>query len=649
MGLEAKGATEEVRPIDESLSDNGNHFSSPFWAPGFVARFPWLGFGALFTVLLCTVGSVLTLVLSNNRSQTHWPKQIAPNVIIGGLNNLANIMFGIAIGNGIAIAWWRQTLKGSTIEDLHRSWTFSSSFKDLALSGKYFNWIALAALTTKLTILDSILLQRATSTEIWSDNAVNVTNIEGFLNTTIPITGLVTGRSAAPGLLTNNSIIDAQLWQQSSAPMENNFNYCDGQCVLDVPGSGFEISCEDATQDIDYGSSSQAAVSAIGHWTSNNETGPEPNVTLSYNMFSINFEASYRTNVDGADYPDGVDYSTISMTIIYTQANDTPASDGSQVCPGKLVQRTCTLRPAVVTYPSTMTNYSGTSEDGLANGIMLTPYSNNDMAASTSATNQAASLVNYNETTKQQDGVKIMGYNNVYEDHSFNLDGSPSQLGGIVELLSNYLGANASIQWEGTAGFVISQQGLALSSLIGWPSAGSQYCGYTYGDPINYVVQQINQLMFIYSLDPWEADPANDFNATRRLPAQMYRARIHYVSDLRYMYGAIASTLFCVLCVLPSYYGYWQLGRKVTLGPFEIANAFRSPVLESEASNGGVDDLIKVVGERRVKYGEMVTEQQAGRLAVAEPESVRRVHPSIGSARVEINERLGQVLSKGWT
>jgi hypothetical protein len=84
------------------------------------------------------------------------------------------------LGNGVAIAWWRKMLKGSaTIKDLHRSWSFSTSIKNIAFAGRYFNLIALAALTTKLTIIDSTLMQKVFSTYVGTDRPVNVTNVFG--------------------------------------------------------------------------------------------------------------------------------------------------------------------------------------------------------------------------------------------------------------------------------------------------------------------------------------------------------------------------------------------------------------------------------------------------------------------------------------
>lgn len=70
----------------------------PKWRPGFIARFPWIGFIALLTVLSCAISSVIILEHANLKSQTQWPEQIAPNVLLSIMNSLANISFSIAIG-----------------------------------------------------------------------------------------------------------------------------------------------------------------------------------------------------------------------------------------------------------------------------------------------------------------------------------------------------------------------------------------------------------------------------------------------------------------------------------------------------------------------------------------------------------------------
>lgn len=68
-------------------------------------------------------------------------------------------------------------------------------------SAKYFNVIALAALTAKLTIIDGTLMQRATSTALMLDPPQTVSNVTGFVNQTFPITGTVAGIQEQPGLM----------------------------------------------------------------------------------------------------------------------------------------------------------------------------------------------------------------------------------------------------------------------------------------------------------------------------------------------------------------------------------------------------------------------------------------------------------------
>ena len=78
----------------------------------------------------------------------------------------------------------------------------------MALAGRYFNIIALAALTTKLTIVDNMLMQRATSTTNAQDPPFNISTVNLWANESIPVTGAVGGRSGAGELLTTEFNID---------------------------------------------------------------------------------------------------------------------------------------------------------------------------------------------------------------------------------------------------------------------------------------------------------------------------------------------------------------------------------------------------------------------------------------------------------
>ena len=69
----------------------------------FWKRFPWIGFGALVMVLVALVASVIVLVTSNHVSQSKWPKDAAPNLLLNVMSQIENICFIMAIGRPIHV------------------------------------------------------------------------------------------------------------------------------------------------------------------------------------------------------------------------------------------------------------------------------------------------------------------------------------------------------------------------------------------------------------------------------------------------------------------------------------------------------------------------------------------------------------------
>jgi len=153
----------------------------------------------------------------------------------------------------------------------------------------------------------------------------------------------------------------------------------------------------------------------------------------------------------------------------------------------------------------------------------------------------------------------------------------------------------------------------------------SEKCELDVVDPMYYIIGQINSLMLRASIHA-AVDPNNDTQLRPgalqdNIPAVQVVDTVRYQSHEEFMWAAIALMLACVLCVLPSYWRFWELGRKVTLGPIEISSAFQAPVLKHPGlGNGGeIDILLKEVGTRKIRYGEV---QGEGRLGMAEPEGV---------------------------
>lgn len=66
--------------------------------------------------------------------------------------------------------------------------------------------------------------------------------------------------------------------------------------------------------------------------------------------------------------------------------------------------------------------------------------------------------------------------------------------------------------------------------------------------------------------------------------------------------GAFLVIVMTSLSILPTYWGWWRLGRPVSMSPLEIAKAFDAPLMREADPNGTVGDHLRTVGDTRVRY-----------------------------------------------
>ncbi|KAI5239331.1 hypothetical protein E4T43_06806 [Aureobasidium subglaciale] len=625
-----------------SLDSEERAFPDPQWQPGKRARFPWTGFTALMTVVFCAICSVIVLLLSDGKSTSRWPEKIAPSIILSGFNGVANICFGIAIANGVAITWWRMALKGATIQDLHRSWTFSASVKDIVLGGRYFNFIALAALAAKLTIIDSMLLQRAATRDTLPDPG-RKTTVEVAVNSSMPYTASWANNSMTGDPETLEWF--SENWNylsRSSGIYENSFVDCNGTCLFNVHGTGFEIDCSTETSAVDNGAAAVVDAIAAAKYNALNDSSAEYPEATEQPSFEITFQALYgNTGIDG-------NYSTIVMNITTTAANQTSPTS----CSGIMTRHVCILRPAVISYPVTVEDTfssspgPGESQTGRVSNMYLgrnatsfggTLYyydAENDWYDTT--------LRPYNKSAKQQDTFSVVGHKDILEEQGQPL----TTIGGIAVALTDGFAGDAYLYYDTASDYyTMIPDGSAKNTFRASHNTTMTPfgCNYEYEDPLDELVSRINELMFSLAIDPWYVDLDLNSSDYTTWNATEYTYSIHYQTNRAYMWGALASMLFCIICVLPSYYGYWQLGREVTLGPFEIANAFRAPVLDHPAvANARVKDLIREVGNRQVKYGEMIRHDAPGRLAMAEPDAVTEARIMDAATKNDLEDMISE-------
>nr|OQO23975.1 hypothetical protein B0A51_08192 [Rachicladosporium sp. CCFEE 5018] len=608
--VQKKEAAEEVRPVSNDLdARNAPHEQeNASWSPGFLSRFPWLGLGALFLVLVCLAGNVAVLTVSNGKIQG---EQSWKELYRDGLT------------------------KGRWPKQIRPSWNFSSSVKAAALSAvtfKGFNTIALAALIAKCTIIDGILLQSATVTAIAVDPPTTQHAVRSWANATMPDTS---SKSIGTNSVHTNTFLadDVSIWKQSPRTLPYvGFDGCeDATCFTEISAAGFEFDCSVPTKTATNYINIQPEDVTIT--TPDGPTGTtieKPGVSV----FGIEFGRQYSKAFDENDYIKGFTSGALTLNVLYAQANDvglsfspSGSSDLSKYsgCPGYVYNQSCVLRPAVIGYPVMAQAYNGSRS---VRTITLTTKDAGDLP------------LPFDIDAKQQKGFRVIERANVWEVG----DGSSpvSRLGGLWNEFTTLFAAQAELKSTINQGFELTPSGNAeeyvVKAPVGTPLEPAPYiCGHWMSDPMNpdnprrntqSLVAMINEIMFLVATDASGTDP-NSAHQYNTVQATMYTESIHYNTRFLYVMGAIISTVVCVLSVLPTYWGYWQLGRKVSLGPFEIAHAFRSPMTAS-AANADIDQVLQQVGHQRVQYGHIVAGDARGVFGVAEPEYVAGLQGTAG-------------------
>ena len=109
----------------EKLVPQQSPMSNPApWLPGILKHVPWLGFFALGISISMMAVTIAILATSNKSPVTNW--SIQPTVYLAVATAVANFTLQLAFAHGVTISWWYKALRGGTIADLHRYWSFGA-------------------------------------------------------------------------------------------------------------------------------------------------------------------------------------------------------------------------------------------------------------------------------------------------------------------------------------------------------------------------------------------------------------------------------------------------------------------------------------------------------------------------------------------
>lgn len=571
--MDARLAKDELVPKTDASNDMGNTANSSedfySWSPGIFNRLPVAAVLALLISLFCTAAAVAILAESNGQEVSTWSVQ--PSVYLSLISTVANFLIAFALAEGVTINFWKTALGGSTVGQLHRIWGYGNDIIASVFAGRHLNLVAVACIWATVVGIDGPLLQRASVI-----TSITVTEPTSVIAQIAPIwpptflTGFISGRTGNVSIM---SPAFSKIMQDftNRAPITTTIDGCQGVCRLNVNATGLRPECSITQTKFDY----YDAVRLLPNGSFN------PDEYDLHTAFATNFIINWIYHIPGP-YTD-LSYSSINMTVLTSAAKYVPgdyAKNISQACPGTLNIRKCVLQPANMSFPITVSN----------NTVTLDPLPPDSLA---------------------------------YPSTPFFFSDSDlwdTKLPGIAAALSNAYTSAAQFGWGGSVDWILNTQGTLPDNYIemtedSWTSF-TEYCNVSFRDPTPDLLSSVNEIMFRTAIAAANVPGANETERllnTQILQATQTSTRTVFHTQWTYVGFTVAIMLIAIAVVTATLYGWWLLGRDMTLGPIDIARSFDAPILTASMNrrhgaadpNADMDLVLKNIGDLRVKYGEV--------------------------------------------
>jgi len=182
--------------------------------------------------------------------------------------------------------------------------------------------------------------------------------------------------------------------------------------------------------------------------------------------------------------------------------------------------------------------------------------------------------------------------------------GGGNLLSGFRIIVENLYASAAYMSFTGATGYDITSSGLAAAQYLTM-NGPVPSCNDTWSNPMDDVIELTRNIGFRASLQYAQ------YNTTdkQKVTYDSGTTTLVYVTDYEKMWIAVLVSLIGIFSVLPTFWGWWELGRDVSLNPLEIANAFGTVGQESHIMSnvdpnhnvGGIVNAVHDIGP--VRYG----------------------------------------------
>ncbi|ERF74166.1 hypothetical protein EPUS_03356 [Endocarpon pusillum Z07020] len=173
-----------------------------------------------------------------------------------------------------------------------------------------------------------------------------------------------------------------------------------------------------------------------------------------------------------------------------------------------------------------------------------------------------------------------------------------SVIGGFQYAGDYLFSSQATFEYKGA----ISATRLAGSLVNQMVANTSDSWFITFHDPMDTMLDAMREIAFRAALQAGKNN-VTVTNAQQSVPFTGHDTHTIYTMDTKYMVLGALVSLMGVVSVGATFYGWWQLGRKVSMSPLEIAKAFDAPLLREMGSNVSNERIPIYIKSQRVQYG----------------------------------------------
>lgn len=181
----------------------------------------------------------------------------------------------------------------------------------------------------------------------------------------------------------------------------------------------------------------------------------------------------------------------------------------------------------------------------------------------------------------------------------------PTIIGGFEYAMSYLFTSTATYNFGGAVSDLRLEGSLANDMYIDANRTDVSAYKNTYNDPMDRMLEAIREIAFRAALRAGRDETNKTVTAAEQeVPYSGRGFDSVYKTNRTLMVIAALLNVVSLSVVAATFYGWWNLGREVSMNPLEIAKAFNAPALNHVGSNMAIQKIVKDVNNVPIRYGE---------------------------------------------